>query len=316
MQPGTPDALLASIASSSNEITQGWMRIMAGAPASAGALPWGNPSVQQSYFDKQARLWAALASGKRETLASPEPGDRRFSAKEWRENPYYDYLKQSYLLAARYVEDLLEAAPLDAQAKSRARFAARQWVDAMCPANFPATNPAAMRAALDTKGESLARGMANLLADATKGRISQTDESAFEVGRNIATTPGQVVFENDLIQLIQYSPRTAEVAKRPLVIIPPCINKYYILDLQPENSLVGYAVDSGQTVFMVSWRNVGPEHGHYGWDDYLELGVFTPLRVAREIAKSDKVNALGFCVGGTLLGAGLAVLAHKKEDFV
>jgi len=316
MQPGTPDALLASIASSSNEITQGWMRIMAGAPASAGALPWGNPSVQQSYFDKQARLWAALASGKRETLASPEPGDRRFSAKEWRENPYYDYLKQSYLLAARYVEELVEAAALEPQAKSRARFAARQWIDAMCPANFPATNPDALREAFATRGESLARGIANLMGDVHKRRISQTNETAFEVGRNLAVTPGEVVFENELIQLIQYGATTPQVAKRPLVMIPPCINKFYILDLQPENSFVAHAVASGHTVFMVSWRNVEAEQGDFGWDDYLEDGVFAALRAAKEVAGSDRVNALGFCVGGTLLGAGLAVLAKNKDDLV
>jgi polyhydroxyalkanoate synthase len=316
MQPGTPDALLASIASSSNEITQGWMRIMAGAPAAAAALPWGNSSLQHSYFEKQARLWAALASGKRETLASPEPGDRRFSAKEWRENPYYDYLKQSYLLAARYVEDLVEAAQLDAQAKSRARFAARQWIDAMCPANFPATNPDALREAVATRGESLTRGLANLMGDVHKRRISQTNETAFEVGRNLAVTPGEVVFENELIQLIQYQATTPQVAKRPLVMIPPCINKFYILDLQPENSFVAHAVASGHTVFMVSWRNVESAQGRFGWDDYLERGVFTALRVAQEIAKSDKVNALGFCVGGTLLGAALAVLSHKNDSLV
>ena len=316
MQPGTPDALLASIASSSNEITQGWMRIMAGAPAAAAALPWGNPSLQQSYFDKQARLWAALASGTRETLASPEPGDRRFAAKEWRDNPYYDYLKQSYLLAARYVEDLVEAAQLDAQAKSRARFAARQWIDAMCPANFPATNPDALREAFATRGESLTRGLANLMGDVHKRRISQTNETAFEVGRNLAVTPGEVVFENELMQLIQYRATTPQVAKRPLVMIPPCINKFYILDLQPENSFVAHAVASGHTVFMVSWRNVESAQGRFGWDDYLEDGVFAALRVAQEIAKSDKVNALGFCVGGTLLGAALAVLSHKNDSLV
>ena len=273
-----------------------------------------NSSLQASYLDQQTKLWTALLAGRKESLV--EDDDRRFAAREWRENPYFDYLRQSYLLAAKYIEQVIGAAPLEAAAKERSLFAARQWIDAMCPANFAATNPAALRAALDTKGESLARGMANLLADASKGRISQTDESAFALGRNIATTPGEVVYENDLIQLIQYRPRTEEVAKRPLVMIPPCINKYYILDLQPENSFVGYAVDSGHTVFMVSWRNVGPEHGPYGWDDYLELGVFSALRVAQEITKADQVNALGFCVGGTLLGAALAVQAHKKEERV
>jgi polyhydroxyalkanoate synthase subunit PhaC len=270
--------------------------------------------LQSAYLEKQSRLWSSLLAGRRESLV--EDGDRRFAAREWRDNAYYDYLRQSYLLAAGYVQQVIERAALDAPAKARARFAARQWIDAMCPANFAATNPTVMRAALESRGETLARGLANLLGDARKGRISQTDESAFEVGRSLATTPGDVVYENELIQLIQYRPASAEVAKRPLVMIPPCINKYYILDLQPENSFAGHAVAKGQTVFMVSWRNVGAEQGHLGWDDYLQLGVFSALRAAREIARSDKVNALGFCVGGTLLGAGLAVLAAKGEDIV
>jgi len=316
MHPASPDALLAAIAQSSNEVTQGWMRVMAGAPAATGALPWGNSDLQQSYFSKQARLWAALASGKRESLAQPGPGDRRFAAKEWRDNAYYDYLKQSYLLAAGYLEQLVEAAELEPQAKARARFAARQWIDAMCPANFAATNPEALRQALATQGESVARGLANLLGDVRKQRISQTREAAFEVGRNLAVTPGEVVYENELIQLIQYRATTAQVARRPLVMIPPCINKYYILDLQPENSFVAHAVAAGTTVFMVSWRNVEAEQGAFTWDDYLEKGVFAALRTAKAIAKSDQVNALGFCVGGTLLGAGLAVLTKKDPDLV
>jgi polyhydroxyalkanoate synthase len=315
-QPGSPDALFAAITQAGNEAAQGWMRIMASAPAAASALPWGNASLQRSYFEKQARLWSALAAGKRETLAAPAPGDRRFTAAEWRDNAYYDYLKQSYLLAAEYLEALVDAAELEPQAKERARFAARQWIDALCPANFPATNPQAFRQALETRGESMARGLANLLGDVQKRRISQTRESAFEVGRNLAVTPGEVVYENELIQLIQYQASTAKVAKRPLVMIPPCINKFYILDLQPENSFVAHAVAEGHTVFMVSWRNVEAEQGALTWDDYLEQGVFTALRVARDIAKSDDVNALGFCVGGTLLGAALAVLAHKKERLV
>ena len=318
MQAGSPDAVLAAIAQSGNEVTQGWMRLLSSASAAA---PWlaglqRNSAAQAAYFEKQTTLWATLLSGRRETLAKPDNGDRRFAAREWRDNAYYDYLRQSYLLATEYLEGLVESAQLDAVAKERARFAVRQWLDAVCPANFAATNPTALQQALESRGESMARGLANLLADAQKGRISQTDESAFEVGRNLAVTPGQVVYENQLIQLIQYAPASAEVAARPLLIVPPCINKYYILDLQPENSFVAHAVASGNTVFMVSWRNVGAEHGHLGWDDYLEQGVFAPLRISKEIAKSDKVNALGFCVGGTLLGAGLAVLAAKQEDLV
>jgi polyhydroxyalkanoate synthase len=310
---GYPDALLAAIAQAGNEVTQGWMRLLSAAPALGSELP-KNQALQNAYLQKQAELWSAMLAGRREALA--EVADKRFSSREWRDNPYYDYLRQSYLLAARYLQDLVDSAPLEGTARERARFAARQWIDAMCPANFAATNPAVLRAALETHGESLARGLANLLGDAHRGRISQTDESAFELGRNLATTPGEVVYENELIQLIQYRPATDDVAKRPLVMIPPCINKYYILDLQPDNSFVGHAVATGHTVFMVSWRNVGPEQGHLRWDDYLELGVFSALRVARAITKADKVNALGFCVGGTLLGAALSVLSRKGEDLV
>src|SRR5688572_26812461 len=308
MQQGSPDALLAAIAQSNNELTQGWMRVLAAAPW----LP-GNAALQSSYLEKQARLWNAMLAGRSEALASPEPGDRRFAHRDWRENPYYDYLKQSYLLAARYLEDLVEQAALGAAAKARARFAVKQWIDAMCPANFPATNPAALEQARDSGGESLARGLANLIADAQIGRIRQTDETAFEVGRNLGITPGSVVYENELMQLVQDAPATGRVARRPLVMVPPCINKFYILDLRAENSFVAHAVASGHTVFMVSWRNVAAAQGHFGWDDYLEQGVFAAFRVASNIMESDKVNALGFCVGGTLLGAALAVLARKRE---
>ena len=249
-------------------------------------------------------------------VVAPESGDKRFRAAEWRENPYYDYLKQSYLLASRYLNELVESVQAEPAAKERLRFAVRQFIDASSPANFPATNPEAIRRAIDTNGESLSRGLINLLEDARKGHISQTDESAFEVGRNIATTPGAVVYENELFQLIQYAATTASVAKRPLVMVPPCINKFYILDLQPENSYVAYAVAEGHTVFMVSWRNVKADLGHLGWDDYVERGVIEALRVAHDIAGGDKVNALGFCVGGTLLGAALAVLKAKGEDLV
>jgi polyhydroxyalkanoate synthase len=319
---GTPEALLAAIAQSSNETTQGWMRLVSaapGVPAWLESLQRGGERaarLQSEYLGRQMQLWGALVSGSGETVAKAEAGDRRFSSAAWRDNGYYDYLRQSYLLATRYIEDLVEAAELEPFAKERARFAARQWIDAMSPANFAATNPEALREAIASSGESLTRGLAHLLEDAQKGRISQTDESAFEVGRNVAVTPGEVVYENELIQLIQYRAATPEVAVRPLVMIPPCINKFYILDLQPDASLVAHAVASGHTVFMVSWRNVGPEQGHFTWDDYLEKGVFAALRVAREIAGAGEVNALGFCVGGTLLGAALAVMAQRKDATV
>jgi polyhydroxyalkanoate synthase len=306
-------------------MAQNWLRMATGASGQSGpaeylarlsADPGRVGALQAEYLEKQRRLWAALAAGEAAGAARAEPGDRRFSAREWRDNPYYDYLRQSYLLASEFLEKLVEAADVERQAKERLRFTVRQWVDAMSPANFAATNPEVLREARDTRGESLSKGLANLLADAGRGRISQTDESAFEVGRNLAVTPGTVVHENPLMQLIQYAPATTEVAKRPLLMIPPCINKYYILDLQPENSFVRYAVGEGHTVFMVSWRNVGPGQGHYTWDDYLQMGVLEALDVARAITRADRVNALGFCVGGTLLGAALAVLAARGEDVV
>ena len=321
-QPAQTDALIEAIAAARNQILDGWMPLMQqSAPAAssmAGLLPDPAKFVaqQSAYLEQQARLWMSMLAGQKETAVAPEPGDRRFAAREWRENAYYDYLRQSYLLASRFLSELVESATLDAAAKARLRFASRQWLDAMCPANFAATNPQVIRKALETRGESLARGMANLIADSRKARISQTDESMFEVGRNLAVTPGAVVYENELMQLIQYAPSTPKVGRVPLVMVPPCINKYYILDLQPENSFVRYAVSQGHTVFMVSWRNVGEEQGTFGWDDYLRLGLFEPFRIAREVSGADRINALGFCVGGTLLGAALSVLAAKQEDTV
>jgi len=300
------------------------MQLAAQLQAPLAAAAWTAPAadppkiqaLQQSFVEQQMRLWSSLLAGERESLGKSDPGDRRFAAKEWRDNPYYDYLKQSYLLASQLLNRMAEEAVLDSEAKSRLRFAVKQWTDAMSPANFAATNPEALRQAIASQGESITRGLANLLGDARRGRISQTDETAFAVGRNLAVTPGDVVYENDLVQLIQYAPATKQVGGRPLVMVPPCINKYYILDLQPENSFVRYTLEQGHTVFMVSWRNVGPEQGRYGWDDYLKLGIFEPLRVARRITRADRVNALGFCVGGTLLGAALAVLAAKGKDIV
>ncbi len=286
-----------------------WMSGLIQGNANFGAL-------RSSYLTKQAQLWSAMLGGKQEAPAAvPEPGDRRFSAKEWRDNPYYAYVKQSYLLASKFLSELAEAAELDAKSKEKLQFAVKQWCDAMSPANFAALNPAVLKLALDSKGESLTRGLANLIADVGRGRISQTDEAAFEVGRNLALTPGDVVYENELIQLIQYAAATPQVGARPLVIVPPCINKFYILDLKPENSFVRYAVEQGHTVFVVSWRNVGPEQGGYDWDDYVEA-VLKALKIGKEITQSDRVNALGFCVGGTLLATALAVQAAKGENSV
>ncbi len=245
--------------------------------------------------------------------ATAADSDRRFAADAWRQDPRFAPLLQGYQQFAALTRQALAAAPLDDRSKAQWGFALRQVVDAMSPANCLATNPEAMQTALDSGGASLVEGARLFLADLAQGRISMTDNTAFEVGRDLATTPGSVVFENPLMQLIQYTPSTAKVHKRPLVIVPPCINKFYILDLQPENSLVAHAVAQGHTVFLVSWRNVGVEQGHLGWDDYVEHGVLQGLAVAREISRADRVNTLGFCIGGTLLASALAVAAVRDE---
>ncbi|MBI3524064.1 MAG: class I poly(R)-hydroxyalkanoic acid synthase [Betaproteobacteria bacterium] len=275
--------------------------------------------LQQQLLERHAQLWRAQLERQADqaapAVALPDPGDRRFAAPGWSESPIYDYLRQAYLINAEFMDKLVEAVPApDARAQSRLRFITRQLVDAMAPSNFAATNPEFIQAALATQGHSITAGIQNLIADIEKGRISMTDDAAFEVGRNLAVTPGAVVYENELIQLIQYAPLTGQVAQRPLVMVPPCINKYYILDLQPENSLVRYAVEQGNTVFMVSWRNPQADLGHLGWDDYVEKGALTALKVAQEICKVEQVNALGFCVGGTILASALSVAAARGEN--
>jgi len=253
------------------------------------------------------RLQQLLAGG------APRPSGRRFADPGWHDGGPFSWMAAMYELNAEFLGRLAESVEGDPKARERIRFAIQQWIDAMSPANFLVTNPEAQRLLKETGGESLRAGLENLARDLARGRISQTDESAFEVGRNVATSPGHVVFENDLMQLIQYAPSTAEVAARPILMVPPCINKFYIMDLQPANSLVAYTVGQGNTVFMLSWRNVKEDLAHLTWDDYLEMGVFEAIRVVREISGQDRINTLGFCVGGTILAAALAALAAKGE---
>ena len=222
-------------------------------------------------------------------------------------------MARTYLAQTDLMRQALDAAPIDERSKAQWGFALNQVMDALSPANTLATNPEALSLAMETGGASLLQGLQLFTEDLARGRIAMTDETAFEVGTNVCTTPGTVVFQNDLIQLIQYTPTTAKVYKRPLVIIPPCINKYYILDLQPANSFVAHAVAEGHTVLLASWRNVGEAQATLGIDDYIEQGVLRAIDVARAIAKSDTVNTLGFCIGGTLLAGALAVRAARGE---
>jgi len=268
-----------------------------------------------SYLAAQGELWQRFVEGRGEPpVVANADRDRRFAAPAWKENPIADYLRQSYLLLCQKVTELVDSADFpDGKTKCRTLFVVRQWLDAIAPSNFPATNPEFIATALATQGESIRRGIENLLADLRKGRISMSDDTAFEVGRNLAVTEGAVIYENPLMQLIQYAPLTAQVGERPLLFVPPCINKFYIMDLQPESSLVRFAVEQGHTLFLISWKNPGLTEAHYGWDDYLALGPLTALQVVREVTGVADPNVLGFCVGGTILTSALAVAAARGD---
>ncbi len=271
------------------------------------------------YQQDQMNLWLrvfGLQGADDGRVIAPQRGDRRFTGREWRENPVFDYLKQSYLLASNMLQECADNARLDEHEKKKLKFFTRQFVDVLSPSNFAATNPEVIQHAIETNGQSLVDGLKNLLGDIDKGRISMTDESAFELGVNIATTPGAVVFENELLQLIQYRPTTGKVSNQPLVIVPPFINKFYILDLQSENSFVRYALDQGNTVFMISWVNPDKDHSDLSWDDYIETGVFKAFEVAKIITRARKINTVAWCVGGTLLASALAVLQARKSMIV
>lgn len=277
-------------------------------------------ALQKKYSDQQMALWQSVMGKHQQQPAgdffvAPEPGDRRFVAPEWRESPLYDYLHQAYLLNVRYLKDLVETLPtVDDKGRDRMRFVARQVSDALSPSNFAATNPEFIKLALETKGQSITDGINNLIRDFEKGRITMTDESVFEIGRNIAASEGAVIFENEVMQLLQYSPLTPKVGTRPLLVVPPCINKFYIMDLQPDNSLIRFMVEQGNTVFLVSWRNPQEAQGQLTWDDYLEQGPIEALHVVRDICKVKQANVLGFCVGGTIVTSALAVLKARGDD--
>ena len=274
--------------------------------------------LQMNYLQQQFALWARMMAGgaAADPVAAPDRGDRRFSAAEWRDNPAYSLMKQAYLLNSRLISDVVESADLDAATKHRLRFYAQQFVNAMSPANFAGTNPDVLKVALETRGESLQAGFKNLLADMQKGGLTITDENAFEIGKNVAVSEGAVVFENELFQLIQYAPLTDQVASRPLLIVPPCINKFYILDLQPENSFVRFCIEQGQTVFVVSWRNPDASCAHLTWDDYVAQGAIKAIEVVKDLSGADQVNAVGWCVGGTILASALAVLRAQGDKSV
>ncbi|MEO8753566.1 MAG: class I poly(R)-hydroxyalkanoic acid synthase [Casimicrobiaceae bacterium] len=252
-------------------------------------------------------------------VAVPAKGDKRFKHEDWHEHFLFDYIKQSYLITARWMHDQVASVEgLDEQTKKKVDFFTRQYIDALAPSNFALTNPEVFRETVASGGQNLVKGLNNLLDDIERGggklKISMTDAKAFELGVNIATTPGKVVFQNDLMQLIQYEPTTKKVWKRPLLVIPPWINKYYILDLREKNSFLRWAVAEGMTVFVISWVNPDEKLAHKNFEDYLTEGTLAALDAVAKVTGEDDANVIGYCLGGTLLAATLGHLVAKKDD--
>ncbi len=320
------DARLAdTFAPFQQALTQGWEKALEsfqslGNGTQAASPPWDMPKfsfsagklreLQEQYVGEATALWQT-------GIGEQARADKRFAAEAWGSNPVSSFSAAVYLLNARTLLGLADAVEADEKTRARLRFAVEQWMAASAPSNYLAFNADAMKKAVDTQGESIAKGIQNLLKDVQQGHVSMTDESAFEVGRNVGTTEGAVVFENALFQLLEYKPLTAKVYERPLLLIPPCINKFYILDLQPENSLIRYAVEQGHHTFVVSWRNPDASLAETTWDQYIEDAAIKAIHVTQEISGQDKkggqINTLGFCVGGTILSTALAVLAARGE---
>ncbi|NCW73661.1 MAG: class I poly(R)-hydroxyalkanoic acid synthase [Gammaproteobacteria bacterium] len=279
--------------------------------------PWTNPQgwleMVTKYQQDQFKLWTDLMSG---TMNFQPQKDRRFDSDEWSKLPVFDFIKQSYLLTADVLSKSTDAIPVEGKEKDKLKFYTQYFIDAMSPSNFVTLNPDVLKEAMETNGQSLVDGLQNLMTDLEKGRITMTDESAFVLGENIGVSEGSVVFRNHLFELIQYTPSTETVHQRPLLIVPPCINKFYILDLQPQNSYVKWCVDQGNTVFLISWANTTPEYSHIGWDDYVQDGIFEATRVVKEITGEKKMNAVAWCIGGTILGSALGVMQKKRDSSI
>ena len=339
--PGTPDperlrAAMTRVTERSRRIVQAFAERQAGG---AGGFDPLEPAVvskayralwqqmladpgrlvqaQLSLWQDYAKLWEStarrMAGEEAEPVAAPDPGDRRFTDRAWTEHPIYDHIRQSYLLVSKFMlSTVRETEGLDAHTAQKADFYTRQFIDALAPTNFAMTNPEVVRRTVETGGENLVQGLENMLEDLKRGqgrlRIRMTDLDKFELGENVAVTAGKVVFENDLMQLIQYAPTTEAVRRRPLLIVPPWINKFYILDLRPKNSFIKWTVDRGHTVFVISWVNPDERLAEKRLDDYMLEGPIAALDAIGKATGESRVNAIGYCLGGTLLAATLAYL--------
>ena len=336
--PALVSRTMADVAERSQRIVADFLKRQADTPGEADPLHIGNAfldmtsrimanparlvQAQIGFWQDYLTLWQQTA---RRMMGEPasdviaeDQKDKRFKHEAWRENEVFDFIRQSYLLSARYMQRLVhDAEGLDEKTAQKVEFYTRQFVDAMSPTNFALTNPEVLRRTAETGGENLLKGLSNLLTDLERGqgnlRIRMTDESKFKVGENIAVTPGKIVYQNDLMQLIQYTPTTEKVLKRPLLIMPPWINKYYILDLRPKNSFIRWAVDQGHTVFVVSWVNPDELLAEKGFEDYMLEGPYAALDAIEKATGEKSVNAIGYCLGGTLLSATLAHMAVKKD---
>jgi polyhydroxyalkanoate synthase len=305
--PAEPAAAPGSAAAMTAVFGDAW-KAMSGLGVPGEALL----KVQREYLADATELWNRGLHVANSAVA--KSADRRFAGPAWEGHPASAFMAEMYLLNARALLRLSEQLQGDEKTKARVRFAVLQWIDAAAPSNYLALNPDAQRKAIETQGESVTQGLRQLWNDMQRGHLSQTDESAFEVGRNVATSEGSVVFENELFQLLEYKPLTAKVHERPILFVPPCINKFYILDLQPENSLIRHTVAEGHRVFVVSWKNAGAEIAQRTWDDYIENATIRAIGLVREITGSEQINTLGFCIGGTILACALAVLAARGEQ--
>lgn len=292
-----------------------------GAMQAGPMAAWGDPTAfaraSADFWADTMKLWQRFLDPEA-AAGEPEPrelsSDRRFKAPQWRDNPVFDFLRQSYFLIADHMlrgVDSLEG--VDPRHKEQLRFATKGFIDAISPSNFPATNPVVVERIIETRGENLLKGLSNMLGDMARGQMTQVDSSGFELGRNIAATPGKVVHRTDLYELIQYSPTTDQVFGVPLIIFPPWINRFYILDLTPEKSFIKWAVDQGLTVFVVSWKSADASMKDVVWDDYVERGQIDAIDTVRDLLGVDSVHTIGYCVAGTTLAATLAVLAARGQ---
>jgi len=300
-------------------IAKAYMDLYAGMLADPYLLASASTNLMMDYMQLWQSSWLRMFGLQAPPTVAPAKGDSRFKDESWDSNFLFDFFKQSYLITARQIQQTVASVDgLPEESRKKVAFFTRQYVDALAPSNFVLTNPQVLRETVSSGGQNLLKGLNNLLSDIEKGegqlRISMTDEKAFQFGKNVAITPGKVVYQTDLMQLIQFSPTTKEVYRRPLVIVPPWINKYYILDLRESNSFIRWATDQGHTVFVVSWVNPDARLAQKGFDDYMKEGMLAAIEAAQQATGEQKVNVIGYCLGGTLLGCTLAVLAARGED--